>query len=337
MKEQISEALLNRYLDQTCSPEEAHMVESWYRSMGGNWSAEEWEALRSNEDLRLRMLHNIKAKAGIFQRERVPQRRLSVWLGAAAAFLLLFMATFLFKGELRSFFGIRNASIEFVNKSKTILKRTLPDGSIVWLNPDASLSYSGNFGQASRVLEMDGEVFFEVAKDEKRPFIIRSGELITKVLGTSFRIKVDAIEGEEVSVVSGMVAVSRQKQQTLWEKALHHEQHKPKHAVLLTADQKVSLDKGERNLVKAKEEENSSVKMWQRKSTSFEDAPLKSIVDTLNRTYRVTIGFKDQELSNYTLTADFSRLNLISVMEIMSQSLNIRYEISGNQIWLMKN
>lgn len=345
MKEEISEALLKKYLDRTCSSEEAGIVEDWYRSIADEWSSTDANALKQRDDIRLRMFQNIKLKSGI-DKSAVKSAPVEVYkmrsgrhslrlLVTVAALFLLVVALMLFKAQIMDTMGISTKMVSIKNKEKTILTHKLPDGSIIWLNPNSSVSYAAEFQEEKRELSMAGEIFFEIAKDKNRPFIIHSDALTTKVLGTSFRIKTDGTIGEEVSVVTGMVSVSQAQDQNLLEKTLIGKVNQEQE-VLLTADQKVSFSKQKTSLVKATEKENSSVSMWRKKNISFEDAPLKVIVDTLNSAFKVKIQLDDQQLSNYTLTADFKQLNLPSIMEIMSQSLNMQYEVSGDRILLKR-
>jgi len=345
MKNEISDALIKRYLDKACSEEEERIVEDWYQSMGNDLSKAEMSKLRNNEALRVRMLHNIKVQSGLSRDEerknKVPVfaikrfRQINIWKSVAAIVLVIFTYS-LFKGQ---FSGLLNRSSDMVhieNSHKTILKHQLPDGSILWMAPQSSIQYADVFGHSNREMAMEGDIFFEIEKDPKKPFIIKSGELKTKVLGTSFRIRTSVGAEEEISVVSGMVAVSRVKDERLI--ASRPDQRvNSKLEVLLTADQKVRFNKKQANLIKSKETPHSSVKMWKRRSLSFEDEPLTDIVRTLDSTFNVQITLQDKKLADYTLNADFSQLNLVSIMEIVSQSLNLQYEISGNRIRLSKH
>ncbi|RRB01084.1 FecR family protein [Larkinella rosea] len=88
-------------------------------------------------------------------------------------------------------------------------KIALPDGTQIWLGPQSSLEYPQKFSGNQRPVKLDGEAFFEVTRDVNRPFTINSGKLITRVLGTSFRI--DAYDNEKsatVTVLTGKVSVS---------------------------------------------------------------------------------------------------------------------------------
>lgn len=340
MKSEISEALIKKYLKGACNKEEAEMVETWYEKTGSSLSAKEVAQIRNNELLKHRMLRNIKMRSGLQlnSSETVPLKKRAShqsytygrWMGAAAVVLVAFVYVLL-GDKVINLFGSKELVL-VQNVNKTVLKHQLPDGSMLWLAPQSSLQYVGKFEEEVREITMQGDVFFEVAKDPKRPFVINSGALRTKVLGTSFRIRAAQGKEEEVSVVTGMVAVSHtESNETTIEKA------NEKQEVLLTADQKVRFNNREAQLIKTKETPRSSVRMWKKRSISFEDKPLGDIMRLLDSTFNVHINFQDKSLEKYTLTADFSQLNLISIMEIISQSLNLQYEISGDRIRLIKN
>ena len=68
-------------------------------------------------------------------------------------------------------------------------KITFPDGSIVWLNAGSKVKYDSNFAKASRKVELTGEGYFEVSKNKELPFVVSTGKLSVKVLGTKFNLK----------------------------------------------------------------------------------------------------------------------------------------------------
>lgn len=89
-----------------------------------------------------------------------------------------------------------------------IQKLELPDGSRVWLNHGSKLSYSSSFRDSVRLVELDGEAFFEVQKDPQHPFIVKTNQIRTRVLGTSFNIKAYTTEDLiTVALVEGKVQV----------------------------------------------------------------------------------------------------------------------------------
>src|SRR5690606_7892291 len=88
---------------------------------------------------------------------------------------------------------------------------SLPDGTHILLNSDSRLWYNPDFGKdLERVVYLEGEAFFDVAKDTLHPFKIHSGDITTTVLGTSFNVQAFADEEITVSLVSGKVQIENQ-------------------------------------------------------------------------------------------------------------------------------
>ena len=87
-------------------------------------------------------------------------------------------------------------------------KITFPDGSIVWLNAGSKVKYDSNFAKASRKVELTGEGYFEVSKNKELPFVVSTGKLSVKVLGTKFNLKSYEEDSElKVTLKEGAVKV----------------------------------------------------------------------------------------------------------------------------------
>ena len=110
----------------------------------------------------------------------------------------------------------RHDLIKHSNTTNGILKILLPDSSSVELKPNSEISYSKKWDDQKREVHLIGEGFFEVVKDSKRPFYVYGGEVVTKVLGTSFSVKAaENAETIEVAVRTGKVSVYEDAQQTM--------------------------------------------------------------------------------------------------------------------------
>lgn len=131
--------------------------------------------------------------------------RRTLW-AAAAAITLLLCAWWLLQPESEK---DQPWAVAY-NTEAAPMKIALPDGSRVWLNTGSELSYPETF--EPRQTRLSGEAFFEVARDPLHPFTVTSGEVETRVLGTSFNIKAYADQPVEVAVRSGRVAVSAAQQ-----------------------------------------------------------------------------------------------------------------------------
>ncbi|MCG8574488.1 MAG: FecR domain-containing protein [Flavobacteriales bacterium] len=134
------------------------------------------------------------------------------WIGIAAGIVILLGVFSIFK-----FIGGENPEGGTLVSSNSILVDTLGDGSIISLNENSSLAYSGDFNDEERRVELSGEAFFEVERNESKPFIVDLHyDSYVRVLGTSFNIK--ALEGDsltEVSVKSGKVEFGSEKEKVI--------------------------------------------------------------------------------------------------------------------------
>ena len=130
-----------------------------------------------------------KIMESINQREKLKRKNRIVnsyrWaLGSIALFILLGVGYTLWSGKTLQEPVYQELYAEKGDKLIVVL----PDGSKVWLNSDSKLSYSSNFNEKSRNVILDGEAYFEVAKNKKRPFKVQTDKIAINVLGTSFNV-----------------------------------------------------------------------------------------------------------------------------------------------------
>lgn len=158
-------------------------------------------------------------------------------VAAAAAVLLILTGLFFSRSTLWD-------AISPVHQLETVTAHTerrqlkLPDGTRVWLGPNSKLKYPDQFRESNRVVSLDGEAFFEVAHDAAHPFIIHSGKVNTRVLGTSFNISAYPQQAEiSVTLVTGKVAVALQKENRIT-------------SATITANQRISVNKAEGRISK---------------------------------------------------------------------------------------
>lgn len=133
------------------------------------------------------------------------------WLriaGVAASLTLLLAAGWLFRDKLRNWIDpvkiVRLTTLKGEHK-----QITLSDGSQIWLSPSSSLDYPQTFNRDTRDVQLIGSAFFEVAKDSKHPFSVRTGKITTTVLGTSFQV--DAYKEQpdiSVTLLTGKVLLT---------------------------------------------------------------------------------------------------------------------------------
>jgi len=220
----ITELFL-KYLDNRCTPGEIVTLMNYFKQPGNEESIRELirsELLEENpeadnlDDHQL-ILQRVRARLTEEISKSTTDKRSQVfvlphWFRAVAFWLLITgISALLFSYYLTDikgfFYPVRNIAVwSKVGEHKYV---SLPDGSKIWLSPSSTLVYPDQFIGNLREVKLEGEAFFEIAKDKKHPFIIHSGRMATRVVGTSFEI--ESYPGQKrflVTVVTGIVRVS---------------------------------------------------------------------------------------------------------------------------------
>lgn len=196
---------------------------------------------------------------------------------------------------------------------------TLPDGSTVTLNSNSSIKYHGDFDQTIRKVTLTGEAFFDIKRDETRPFIVHTEHLKVKVLGTSFNVKsYPKDEKIETTLVSGKVEVI---------------QDKKKNAIVLQPSHRATFDKSKSD-IKVDKVDSKSIVAWQEGKLIFDNTPLKQVILDLNRKYNVEFVVQSDALLQYKYTGEFDNLELEDVLELLKISSPINYKYINNKIML---
>ncbi|WP_093206034.1 FecR family protein [Siphonobacter aquaeclarae] len=246
-------------------------------------------------------------------------RRLTTWYryGAVASLLLLVGAgAYWFTRSVPQVAEIPVYAEYSVPTGKTA-RLTLPDGSRVWLNAHSRLKYPKSF--RDRNVELEGEAYFEVHRDPAHPFVIRSGSVQTKVLGTSFNVRAYADEPEvEVAVLTGKVNVS----------------HDEKTAVNLTPKQRAVFDKSSQKLMSEVVPDVSIYRSWTEDNLVLNNASLAEIGRMLHRRFGIDLTFSNEKLKNCRLTTRFDHPRLEKVLAVVSAYVGARYRQDGNSVTL---
>lgn len=196
--------LLDRYLKGTATPAERDLLDEFFESYQADAATHKFKG--DEREIRAKLLQVIHART----KGQAKVRRLqpALWLSLAAS-VSFFVIAYFFLAPVRQPrpFGQKLATLE---KDSTgpgqRIVRTLPDGSKVHLNGASMVSYEKAFGDVREVF-LSGEAYFEVVPDSK-PFIVRSGDVSTRVLGTSFNVKHRCDARTEITLVHGRVNVS---------------------------------------------------------------------------------------------------------------------------------
>ncbi|MDQ0637382.1 transmembrane sensor [Pedobacter sp. W3I1] len=197
----------------------------------------------------------------------------------------------------------------------------LPDGSMVWLNAASSIQYSLNMGTAKqRLVKLDGEAYFEVAKNAAHPFIVETDKQSVEVLGTHFNI--NSYKDERVTkttLLEGSVRVS----------------HK-------NTNESEVLKPGEQSLVSVSGMDVKEVNVdesiaWKNGYFMFDNERQESILRKVARWYNVEVEYADVDAKNVMYYGTVSRFEKISkVLTKLEQTGQVRFDIKANKIIVYK-
>ncbi|SEJ14820.1 FecR family protein [Dyadobacter sp. SG02] len=328
----IPPALLEKYLSGECTDAEKAIVEAWYASLQGEPRYLDHLPDAEQEEIRHAAFGNIRQELNMVE-ERPVKRLPWHWLAGIAASILVALGIFL-AGNLKTVrlpeVTIKGLGTDpskalpvttFKNTGRQIVRHQLPDGSVVSMHPNAVIEYHTAFATNKRFVIFSGEGFFDVKKDKTRPFNIKSGEMIIRVLGTSFNVK--AIESQkkfQVDVVTGSVQVTAAGETFDRQEVIL----KPQQQALFELDSKRLISKT--SPLQAKKE------IYEPVTIVFEETPLNKVIEQLEKRFNVSISLANPALARCGLTANFESQAFPGILEILCTSLEVSYTISDNNI-----
>lgn len=193
----------------------------------------------------------------------------------------------------------------------------LPDGSKIWMNAGSSVRFPTVFNGDSRDVEINGEVYFEVAKREKQSFIVRTNGLKVQVLGTHFNVKHYNGEPAMVTLLEGAVKVDAGSNG------------------LLLAPGKQALFTG--NKLSLEEEVSlEEVMAWKNGNFIFNGADLHTIMKQVQRWYDAEVVFENEVKDTYTvsLSRDIPVSQLLNYLEL---SGGVKFKVENKKISVFRN
>lgn len=252
-------------------------------------------------------------------KKQVVLRYAAVWAGV---FLMAMLAVW----QIRTFDNTQHLELrQITNRQGKPLKYLLPDGSEVYLAAGSRLYSPAKFDGNTRELSLEGEAFFQVKRDESKPFIVRTGKIQTRVLGTSFKINANQGQPVVVSVATGKVTVSAdniKQTQTL---------------AILTPGLKVTWNSKTGRAVQGKVD-IYGLEQWKSGSMVFDDQTMSQIALELQRRYAVKIDFIDAEMANMQISGTFpSNKTIGQVMTALAIAGKFRFETQNNKSFKIFN
>lgn len=324
----VNDDILIKYCDNQLSDEEKMAVEKWAATSSDNQKLIEKMYFTLEVTKRLKVMNNVNTDQA-YARFKLKLRRQKRSLGfswllgfqkiAAVLFIpLLILVGYLYMqrdgdGKLQM--------VEINTNPGVISTFDLPDGSKVWLNAGSSIKYSSETNADQRIVELNGEGYFEVVKNAQKPFIVKVGDNYSvEVLGTSFNVCGYADdEFIETTLIEGAVKLN-----------MILENNLPK-SYNLKPNQKAEYHKEGKVVTISNVSPESDID-WKNGEIIFRQEPMNKVLKTLSRHYNVKFDVQDPDIYNALITATFSDDQLPQIMEYLKIASGIEYEILKSEI-----
>ena len=243
----------------------------------------------------------------------------ALWRYAAVVAIIIAVGCISYwQGEVNVKDTFADISVEAPLGSKT--KLYLPDGTLVWLNAGSRMTYSQGFGVDNRKVELEGEGYFEVKRNEKIPFFVKTKDLQLQVLGTKFNFR-DYPEDHEVvvSLLEGKVGLNN---------LLREEKE-----AVLSPDERAVLNKAN-GLLTVESVTASNASQWTDGYLFFDEELLPDIAKELERSYNVKIHIANDSLKTFRFYGNFVRReqNIQEVLEALASTEKMHYKIEKRNI-----
>lgn len=219
--------------------------------------------------------------------------------------------------------------VERVNTSGKQQVIKLTDGTQVVLYPQSRLSFAETFPADQRTVYLSGDAYFQVARDPKRPFLVHTTDLVTKVLGTSFFVRArDASDKTLVEVREGKVSVFKQQEFAVRKNA----QAKTPNGMVLTPNQKLIFEHASSEMRRTLSDNPEIVPSDNPKTFEFLNAPASSVLDDIEEAYQIDIIFDRDVMKGCPVTASLGGQTMFNKLGILCEVIEARYEVLDGKI-----
>lgn len=316
---------LRRYLDDVYTRAEASQLlqsikDNNHKEILNELADEVWEEAGIQQPITYLEHEKYKKEAswllkGIEHRKRTWFRKVAMVAASVAAVVAIVA------GSISYFRYVNEPQVVFAEVTTSFGEKRqveLPDGTVLVLNSCSRVRYPHHFTGDIRGVELEGEGYFQVARNEAMPFIVKTGRLDVRVLGTRFDVKsYSTDEIISVSVESGKVQVDL-----------------PEAMMRLTAKEHVMINTVSGEYSKTKEERG--VAAWTTGSLLFHCTPIRDVAKELERVYNCRITFATGQKFDNLITGEHDNKSLDSVLKSIAFISDIKYRKEGRDILLYK-
>lgn len=303
--------LLRKYYDGETSLEEEQILEEHFITHPDQSPEHAWFKGRHtfkhetpSATLETRVVSSLESqKSALFMRPW--------YIGIAATVVFTLLVFILYSTFIR-----QSNELITVESGPSQKKIMLEDGSTITLNNHSTIQYPETLdGRTREVWLQDGEAFFEISRDPKRPFIVHTPDTRTEVLATSFNIRTAAHKDTEVVVITGIVS-------------FNSGGSNEKEKVILHAGTAGTFHSQEKRIERFDEIDPNTI-AWMTHQLEFNDVPVAEVFKTLETYFNVTIQTSDSNILSCRFRGSFKNAKLAEIFEVMTFSLDLTLSEQG--------
>lgn len=299
----MNREILHRFFAGETSMQEGLSIKAWLEASEENrciFQRERrlYDALMLHDD-RQPVVHSFK----------LPVRRLMKEVMKVAAIILLSLTFYtLYQNQLWEKENMAMHTVTVPAGQRTHL--TLPDGSKVWLNARTQLCYPVNFNQKERKVILEGEAYFDVARNEKKPFIVQTEQYQVEVLGTQFNVEAYSESDEfETTLMQGSVKVSSQQN--------------PGQTLTLQPNQKAYVKDGALTAVMV---DDFSSYRWKEGLICFKNTPFQEVMHEFEKYYGIRVVIENQDVIPYSYNGKFRQSDGVDyALSVLQRDIHFTY------------
>lgn len=296
----MNKNLLHRFFEDNTNIEEEKQIRHWIETSEANRMA----------FLRERKIYDTTLFSSSNTSKTNRKGHFFIWysIGTAVAMLILLIVSTLY---VRPLLQDRNTSEynTLVVPAGQRIHLILADNTDIWLNANTTLRYPTKFSRKDRTVYLDGEAFFDVSKDPKKPFMVKTAAGDIKVTGTSFNVEAYLKQGSfETSLFEGSVEI-------------YKDEHK---LITLKPDEKSYLKEGKLYVTSITDNEKY---LWKDGLIAFNNKPLEDILASLEKYFDVRIKISHSSLPQRTYTGKFRQSDGVDyALRVLQRSILFSYE-----------
>lgn len=296
--------LLYNFFKGNVSLEEGQRIKVWMEASKEN----ERTFYRERKIFDALMLHNPlpKTTGSIF---KFLLGKSSEWLKIAIIVLMTLLLSYFYQEHKSGLDSMAMSTVSVPDGQRTNI--TLPDGSNVWLNARTTIQYPNSFNRRERFVILKGEAYFDVKRNESKPFTVHTDACDIEVLGTKFNVNAySGTEKFETTLMHGSVKISLKTDSS--------------QTVMLKPNHKLSLEKGQLIMTEVKD---YNPYRWKEGLVCFSDESFPNIMKDLEKYYGIKIVIKNEAVSQTHFTGKFRQSDGIDyALRILQKNINFQYE-----------